>query len=1409
MRKQEQIIPISGMNKDLSISKFNKEFTYNNLNMRINSDDSNTLFTLTNERGTLETKIVNEINDKEISLLGSTIGYSILNDFLVLFTTDRDSTKPLEGNEYPIKGTDRIYRIKIKEKSPKYILSALLLYEGVDNNSLNFSIDSPIETLSLFESDKIQKIYWVDKNNQPRFINITYDKYEEFNKNSFDFSPELKLEESYSINREYNSGLFHSGIIQYAFSYWNINGVETNLFLTTDIYTLNNNDRGGSPEDTVNCSFNIELKDVEKSFDYIRMYAIQRTSLDAVPTVRIVSDVEIDKSKKDYLFFDDGKIGSNFPADSLAFIGGEELIIGTISNKDNAFFGGNVILKRPSLEDIKINENISFQWEKKEINIQVEDNRDSTIYNYSPYTLENDLNIRHWKKGETYRIGIQAQYKTGIWSEIIYLGDYKVDKSFQTTFRSNLEDYWLNVQYVIGRLTIDDVFKNSLLNKGFKKIRPVYVPLTMKDRSIVGQGILTNTIANVGNRGHNAPFAYPDYYARGQHELVPVTDQNSMWLRYWKANWSNTLATYPVWQHFSTLAKSEKHLTVPDGFGNKGYNTYNEIRGGVFLENLYNSDNIINNGGDKNNHDIDILKNKQQIKEEYGTSELWKEEYWEIKKNPKAWFIDSNLVNFWSPDVEFGDVRHNLNNINKISFRGTANISASNIQSRIIGDNGARDSFTLATTNYSLLSSRVPSKYTYNGNYSESGGMDTDASVEYSYVWDAKSVEKKTAFKYLDKKIERLVYCGFNDMFADGKYLYRDIYNPKFIDNSDNATTYNTNDLDGANGSINYMNTVNEVIGKTAEGISTTEINYKVNKHVLFSFKESLVLPQWDAATSTYNKNEKINRRTWWTTPYYRWDSSKISTSGMFTAQTLDNNELLGPDYSNYYMCNRETSWGNPHSSISRFSSGYPYFWIIDLYKDIPTEFKYGGNTKEAINNNKWIPCGNDLILKKDTSLLNNLVLDRGDTYIQRYDCLRTYKGTSEFQNLTEVVSVILETFTNLDTRWDTKRKNMNIGSYTPENYVLINSVYNQKNNLFEYSTLDYALLQNDHLSTSFIWSEPKIYNELVDKWTGLWLNNSYSVEGNLGPINKIIKFRNELYGFQDKGIFNILYNTRVQIPTSDNVPIEIAQSLKTQGVRYLSNTIGATNKEAIVQSNKSLYFIDPNNKSLFALDEVPVDITETLGFKTWGQDNLKDTSKVNWGKEWPYILSIDYSNNDLYLSNTKDSLMFSERLKQFESFMSYGNNIGMCNIWEDFISIRNNNKKSEIWINKKGDYNKFYDKIEKSSIEFYLNPDMPNDKVFDNFQYRSDIFKDSLLVPNQTFDTLYVENEYQKSEQKLMIKNPLFKNKKFRIWSFPFPRQNNSLNRIRNPWIKMKLEYDGKDNKNLLFHDLIITYNI
>ena len=59
------------------------------------------------------------------------------------------------------------------------------------------------------------------------------------------------------------------------------------------------------------------------------------------------------------------------------------------------------------------------------------------------------------------------------------------------------------------------------------------------------------------------------------------------------------------------------------------------------------------------------------------------------------------------------------------------------------------------------------------------------------------------------------------------------------------------------------------------------------------------------------------------------------------------------------------------------------------------------------------------------------------------------------------------------------------------------------------------------------------------------------------------------------------------------------------------------------------------------------------------------------------------------------------------------------------------------------------------------------------------------------------------------MTTTPGFGAKKFRIWSYPFPRQSNSLNRIRNPWVKLKFNLENDKYRKLLFHDLIITYTV
>lgn len=1409
MRKQIQHIPQKGMNKDLSISKFTPEFTYDNYNIRFNSNEDNSLFTMTNEKGN-----VKAITDIEI--LGTTIGYSIINGYLVLFTTTRESTTELIGNAYPSAGIDRIYRINKGELfngETNFDLEAVLLFEGIDNESLNFSKESLLETLPIFESNEIQKIYWIDKYNQPRFINVVSSNIGNFTNNSFEFCPELDLKESFNTTKLFSGGQFHSGTIQYVFTYWNKNGIETNIFLQTDNYTTSYNYRGGSPEETVICSYQITINNIQKDFDFIRMYAISRTSIDATPNVRIVKDINIsDIINNSYTFSDDGIIGSTFNANSLLFIGGEEVILGSMSYKDNTLFGSNIKLKRPSLQEIKLKTNINypdsyntiFKWSNDKFSlIQQYDWLNNTVQNningvyiYNPYTLNevyNDnsspwnntnynLNIRHWKKGETYRLGIQAQYKTGIWSEVLYLGDYTVDTGYKVIvdgydfFGKPSLNNDTTIYYTTGNLTITNELINIFINKGFKKIRPVYVPLNLKDRHILGQGILTNTIANSVQRGNNTPFAYSDYLARGNHELVPVWNANTYWHRYTNAADINVTLTYPQWQHFSLLKSYIGYS--PNWF------KYNEIKGSSRIQEG-------NEWTTGNNNDIDSLTNGSS-----GETSFW-------ERNPKCWFIDSNLVNFWSPEIEFNNLNNNIEEIKSIIFRGSANITASSINNTSTINNGVKDSNTFSMRNFNIGASRVLSRFGVNS-YDRGGAADWDNNFEVGYIWDSLKIEENENVQYLKKNLSRFIFCGFNDMFLDydsnnikiSQYKLN-INTPKYIDTILDSTNYNSNLVDGNDGTIIYNNKMDEVIGTYSDDASklhTSSINYQNNKHLLFSFKNSKTLPIYSAGTISANSLV----RTSYNRPYYR----DNSTAGTFSTPTIDNNKYLGKG--NNLMLDRF----NFPSNLQKvdFKSGWPYFWIVDLYRDISNDSQYGGKDINAINQNTWIPAGNSITLNNNT-----LIFDRGDTYIQRYDILKTAKNNSDWQNYREVISVLLESFVNLDGRWDTKRGNTNITNYNIDNYTLINSIYSQKDNFFTSNTLDYNLLQSDDMPTTFLWSNTKIYSESIDSWTSLWMNNSYTVDGSLGKINALLNFNNELYGFQDKGIFQILFNSRVQVPTSDNNPIELTQSWKTQGIRYLSNTIGTTNKWSIKQSNKNLYFVDSLNKDIYILGTPPVNLSEQYGFKTWSYNNILNLNEYNLTNNKKAIsTNLDIINDNLYFNNEDYSLMFSERLNQFESFYSYEDITHMFNIWGEFIAIKDEDNKSTLWVNHKGRYNEFFGKRKSSHIEFYLNPDMPHDKVFDNFQYRADLFDENdNYIPRETFNSVDVTNEFQSNSKTLMTTTPGFGAKKFRIWSYPFPRQSNSLNRIRNPWVKLKFNLENDKYRKLLFHDLIITYTV
>lgn len=521
------------------------------------------------------------------------------------------------------------------------------------------------------------------------------------------------------------------------------------------------------------------------------------------------------------------------------------------------------------------------------------------------------------------------------------------------------------------------------------------------------------------------------------------------------------------------------------------------------------------------------------------------------------------------------------------------------------------------------------------------------------------------------------------------------------------------------------------------------------------------------------------------------------------------------------------------------YSSGLPYFWLVDLIKD--NDKQYLDPNIENLSHYKWIPCGDKMKIN-GRAMSQRLKYTHGDTFIQRFDCFRisplsntfipeqtTTTINPDWQQHSDFVSTWIESFINLDGRWDKNRRNTKILDLSFENVGLNNQVYSQNDNFFERPYLDFnKLLLKGDMPTTFAWSQPKFYNEPIDTWTNLWLNNSYTVLGDLGMLNKLENYSNELFGFQDTGIFQILYNSRVQVPVSDGTPIEITQGYKVPEVKYISKKIGSINKWGIKQTARNLYFIDNINQDVNVLSNNIDNVTDKFGFRVWAKDNLhlNKVSDVLYNKD-QFILNSDLTNDDLYISNWAESLKFSERLMQFESFYSYEDTAFHFNAYNEYFMFKNNplrEAETTLWTTNRGRYNYYFGLNKQSEIDYFVNPNPNVDKVFDVVEYRADLFDEdpvglhqhNVYMPKETFDYLDVYNEYQNG---LMPVNPNrkyinstsptsdWRRKKFRIWDVELPREWGTLNRIRNPWIRIKLTLNNQNCYKLLLHDLIVNY--
>lgn len=594
MLKQENHI-IRGMTRDLTVSKFNPEFAYECKNIRITARDNSTLLTVTNERGNSELSILTS-DSNPLQVLGTLLGYNVLNNYVTLFTT---------GDK------DRIYRLENRQT----YFEGKLLYEG----SLNFNVNNPIENIGIYENESIQKVYWVDGLNQARVINITRSNYS--NSDEFDFVGTIHVNSTIEVNKVNGAGSFNQGVIQYAFTYYNKYGKETNVFNTSPLLYISHEDRAASPEESVDCSFKISLSNLDTSYEYLRIYSIHRTSLDATPTVKLVADLMTSTQ----LYVDTGNVGETVDPTILLYIGGEEIAPYTLTQKDNTLFLGNYTLKRvlipPALKTlIKDNSIVTFTRTEESFTFNAVSD---TQYN-SIYELNFDSTIKGFQKGEVYRFGLQFQDNKGKWSEVVFIGDYECDERFSYTQHATFG--------IILKPTAKVVINDAATIQGIKDLgyisaRGVIVAPSLEDRNILCQGILCPTVANYKDRLDNSPFAQSSWFSR------PKQASEGWKTEYTGTNHKSSFGEVPYFQH-----------NEPIGSANVSEITRWEIQTSLGLVPYYDPS----------------LTNPMDF----------------VDGSPSEFLVDENIVTMHSPEVEFDDRLQTITNGNyKLRIIGTTHLT--------------------------------------------------------------------------------------------------------------------------------------------------------------------------------------------------------------------------------------------------------------------------------------------------------------------------------------------------------------------------------------------------------------------------------------------------------------------------------------------------------------------------------------------------------------------------------------------------------------------------------------------------------------------------------------------------------------------------------------------------------------
>lgn len=475
----------------------------------------------------------------------------------------------------------------------------------------------------------------------------------------------------------------------------------------------------------------------------------------------------------------------------------------------------------------------------------------------------------------------------------------------------------------------------------------------------------------------------------------------------------------------------------------------------------------------------------------------------------------------------------------------------------------------------------------------------------------------------------------------------------------------------------------------------------------------------------------------------------------------------------------------------------------------------YGGNSWENKLRTNYIEIGNYKNIFENI----NFIKSPGDTFVNFFKFLRINRKNAEtfdqcVKEYEEIVEFLTETTVNLKNRkdlslnlWDSKFM------YKNEDYHNYNKVYSQLPNLLTIRNINYNVKKTNNFDTNIISSKLKSSGELIDNWTDILQNEVMTLDGKFGAINNLVSFNDEIYSLQDKAFAFISINPRVQIQGGDGLTIELGNGSILQDYKYISTDSGTINKWSVVVSPQGIYYYDTLNRSFNKFEGNIKGLSDAKGLHTYFINNnvlnqLKiDNPLINQGISSGY----DFINNDVFMSFHQEdesfTISYNEMKQNFISFYDYIPSIYISK-GENFITTHPDLNK--LYKQYSGNYNEYYGVKYPSYIILNVNPEADKDCVFDNINFKSDVTLDNIDQADKTLTHITAYNDYQ-NINKIPVQLTVGRNnnlrRKFRDWNALIPREGR--NRIRAPYIKLKVVFDNDSNYKLILHDISIYYTV